>query len=111
MKTIKVSGFDIEIFHKDIETAVDWKTAMRRADRFHDGSWRLPTISELAVMNSLFNLGVGNFRPVDYWSSDVVLDNELVWSFEINYGSSAWPWKSSIEKRHAVRPVRDIISK
>jgi hypothetical protein len=111
-KSFFVTGMGIEVYHKDIETAVDWGTAKRRAERFDydGGGWRLPTMRELEVMNSLFNLGVCKLDSRDYWSSDVLGDGR-VGSFEINYGPSAWPWKSETNLKHAVRPVRDIISK
>jgi hypothetical protein len=110
-KSFFVTGMNIEVFHKDIETVVDWKTAIRRAERFefNGGGWRLPTVKELAFLNTLFEIGIGGFADRrDYWSSEVFIEEEQAWTFEIGYG---WPWKSRIDDRHGVRPVRDIISK
>jgi hypothetical protein len=100
----------IEVYHKDIETSVDWKTAVRRATRidYNGGGWRLPTIDELRFMNTLYLIGVGDFHNRNYWSGDIIKENDLSWAYEI--GSEPWKWRDDIDRKYAVRPVRDIIS-
>ena len=101
----------IEIYHKDIETSVDWSTAIRRAARlnYNGEGWRLPSIKELEFMNTLYLSGIGNFHSRGYWSCDGVEDNyEEAWAFDM--GTSPWKWKDPIRKTNTVRPVRDIKS-
>jgi len=112
-----IHGLDIEIFYKDLPEKKSWSQYKSLCLALRGDGWRAPTLIELRYMYELHILGVGNFLPVIYWSSDFPpsispIPNDGLRSC-INFGGSINNTPTDVIKGihtsfNSFRPVRSI---
>jgi hypothetical protein len=103
------TGKTIEIYENDFDTTLGWEEAHTKCKELGEG-WRLPTLIELdAIYEELHEKGKGNFKRLDYWSSDDFDDEDTAWTFNFKNGTNGINDTEDTKKsnKYYVRAVRE----